>query len=1111
MSTTNERPEERILDLSQVLNLSVRGAGLVIGPGLSTYPTVVDEALRHIRTRFPYTVGSVHHYYDFAEKLLAENQSEDANLREELQSFFRKQATNPQLRRLVRPRWKAVFSLSEDDFFKQELALYLNGLPTTLSVTGISHPDVQPEIRSIPIFELLGDINDVRAVSRIAVTRAEFLARRRTWRDMLARAPDFMKGAVLVFAGTSSVTDLVAEFLNEALALKPLIATQLVFLHDDPTALDPRVLSLIAGRCSVFRVKATLPEVCEAVSATREPYAAAQTVLPLSDIPYDPEELTSVADQLACVPIAAQLSQTSKAERVRLLDILFSPSHLDWSPFAADLDFRREVASIVKARIEHAFQNALPPSAKFIGIKGESGIGKTTTLKRVAYDLAQEKYLCLWIRKSYGEISGGRFDTVLKRVEKSIGTKRIKVIFFYDDPLSGNIALQDMFSTLALSRIDWVAVLCVRNSDLTNSRLADTEPFAASNAVEFTELLTEREMQALPEYLAKIGAATSVEAAQVLVNGLRSRSGQDILCALWYALPSTRASLSTSISDEYVRLGGAEGVVTTFAEAVADTMAVARRAYELVATATGLGAAVPMEVLVRSLGVEYGLWIEMCSANRPLWGLLYDVPYVTAETHGYRTRNEVVTRVLLRLLNGGLVTHVGEFRCLRDMIRACVISSPPYHEFLIDILVRKREALSDIMSYEQGLELYDLALNSYPRRDRTLAHHRGLWIKNVGRDTSRAYEALEYARAIPVTGASQEPEAFVFTSMAATVVQAVKENRLEPQDGLSKVEELLGSANRLETLNLHSQHVHASLLVELATRLRLTDREAFFVSLQRAARIVDYTLLLINPETTRSLDAGDGVQMLLALRSQIFTSHLDLMDAQSAADELFQRSHNQLGFALVGRRMLLTAVEANKGAAFKKVLTYIENVVEQIGRDGQEPCIELVILRAELFIKWRVLRVAGRVEWVDLRSDLDKVVQNHRFSRDPLWLFYSAVAHYHLNEYTQAEALFGQLRAMHLPRISRSSHRCVFLDLNGNPEYLQGELQPGPDRRRYILFPRLSTVVMVKGSEFSQPDGTTVHAYIVFTMEGPLAVSSLAGAMRERGPVDKVARPVRPL
>ena len=97
--------------------------------------------------------------------------------------------------------------------------------------------------------------------------------------------------------------------------------------------------------------------------------------------------------------------------------------------------------------------------------------------------------------------------------------------------------------------------------------------------------------------------------------------------------------------------------------------------------------------------------------------------------------------MILETVNAGALGRTGEIRILRELLRACDSSHPTYREFCLSILLRGR---IHGLSYEDGLSLFDTALDALPLQDKTLKHHRGRWIRRHGNPIV-AEQALEEA------------------------------------------------------------------------------------------------------------------------------------------------------------------------------------------------------------------------------------------------------------------------------------------------------------------------------------------------------------------------------
>jgi hypothetical protein len=97
------------------------------------------------------------------------------------------------------------------------------------------------------------------------------------------------------------------------------------------------------------------------------------------------------------------------------------------------------------------------------------------------------------------------------------------------------------------------------------------------------------------------------------------------------------------------------------------------------------------------------------------------------------------------------------------------------------------------LGYEEGLALYEAALAALPHPDRTLMHHMGLWIKNMGGDPVKAKEVLSAALATKVYPYTTRPEAdeHIHTSLAATTLDEIDKGKCLLDTGKQSVLEHL--------------------------------------------------------------------------------------------------------------------------------------------------------------------------------------------------------------------------------------------------------------------------------------------------------------------------------
>jgi hypothetical protein len=1053
-----------------------------------------SELLGKLRQVYPDVEGGdlCGSYLDYADAVIAAAAASEGKIRTEIEAFFDNQlARNPTLSVMIKANWTAVIALCSDDHLRQELRDFIYKKPTNWALSTVASSNDTISQTTVPYYALLGDIRDKRETHRLAISRSQYLKRTRTWTEMLHSLPDIIKADPLVFMGTDNIVERVCDLMNELFKLAPRIPKRLIFLADDHTPSNPVFKNLVTENCQLQIVEATLREIGDVLSKESLSISKLPLFADTSQRTIEFKALADIEDQVAYVPRKEEVDANPE-ERNRLVDSLFRPTHLDWAPYNLEMQFRRDICEEVQIAIRNAFLGNPEHSARIIRLSGETGIGKTVALRTIAFDLAQDEYLCLWIKKSYGEVSGGRFETVITSIAKGLKRKKTKVVFFLDDPWGSRVRPREVIASLEDAPFEWVLVICDRKSDvLLSSPDRDSQVVSNSVPTEIPADFSEAEIQRLPEYLLSLNVAEDLENARRMMLAPGMKHSRDILCSLWYMLPQTQGAIEESLITEYQRLGEVEKAITALASAAGASKSIARRAYELVTTTSGFGnTPLPVEVLVSALGVSYQEWGESSGAGKPLWGLLYDEDYPSAESYAYRTRNTVVTEVLLRMLNKGTSGHTGEFRCLKELIRACKSASAPYRTFLKDILVERRKLIESRFNFEQAMELYELAQWAYPRPFALLDHHKCIVKRHLGGNLQKIYDEIKMLirKSYDRTILDQDSPANLNTSAAATLNRLVKTGEINPVDGANLAFDHISHALADDQYSLHTHHVHADMLVGIGESLRDEDEAACMLNLSRAAAIIDRALLLVPPQGPKSAEQHQSVGMLKRIRERILMGVTDLDSARALALQHFDETGDQVELAFVARIMLGKAIETSKGGNFKKVAEFLREAFKRVTNRSGEPSSELSLCRVELIINWHILPNHGPVYWEQFVADINRLQESPRFLNDSLLSFFGAVGKFHLRQYPDAEVLFQRLRMDRQRNETRGELRCYYIGDKTEPQVLEGRIRDAFGEKRFIYCPELGTDVLVKHRHLTLRPDEPQHCKIGFSMLGPIAV-----------------------
>lgn len=993
------------------------------------------------------------------------------------------------LKYLAQPVWSACISLTQDMLFESSLRDHLDARPQSMALTVVDAVSQLIPPRSIPVYKLLGNMESRDSESMLAVSRSELLRREQGWLQLMRTAADFCRDAPLFFIGTQVDLDLTRRFIS-------LLATQarpsfskLFFLKQDSPLADPTIRALCAS-FDVQLVDATIRDLAESIRSNRQAGPVPQARM-LTGVAGDVKgALSKIAGVVSVVPAEKPSDENHAASHMpQLVDALFRPVAIDWQPFQYQLDLRRTVTDSLLSAILSPRTSA---KATSVVLRGDAATGKTTLLKRAAIEASQVGVLALWCRRSvFGNWARSfrEFSRELAAISESDRTS-LHIALFCDDPWQMRIDAAELLRCFESCPCPVTVIFAVRNSDYFSAGGGETSlGIRPDEEFDLEFVLDSAEQSELRNLLVRLNIAPDVTEAEKQISAVRSSNASDILCSLWYLVPETKFQLSESLRDEYCRLGETRERIGSIASSVAGS-SVARRAYEFVTVTSSLDIGLPIEVLVRALGIQYDEWLSMSEDGRPLWGLLYDANDVEAQTVVFWTRNEIVNRVLLDLVNGGISTHSGEVRVLRELLEACSVGSMVYREFVVDVLVRARSKLEARLSFDQGMGLYETARRSLPHADRVIEHHKGIWMQKQGgpERLSEAYRQLTNALESPVYPGSERDarREHIHTSLGATILDMVRAETMQPEAALEVIQDHARQASNPTFFNPHSAHVVAGLFYELAKRATNDRTPAAAISVSEALSEIDRAIQYIGTSSRARGHYEKDVSMLGDLQRRILQLIPEEDNLKEWASEIFRKSGQQVGFEAATRRLIDDAAISGKGSDFNQARIYLDQVQREIMEAGRLLSPEMHAVLADLEIHWRIDRVAGAVKWQDLIGHLEGVLAVHRYRDDPLRNFYRAVALFHMGSYTDANAIFAQLRRQSLSSMLPAEPRCAYRGAEGSPKRFQGILEH-KHSQYYLFIQELGVSVLCQRPERGG-HGTTTHAYVVFSLNGPLAI-----------------------
>lgn len=1047
---------------------------------------IVAEISEYAEVQSDQTIGQL---LDSA-KVLSE--AELVRLRDGVKDRYRNGTSPFHLEPITKVNWSACISITKDLRFESELRNYLDSQPNSRSATVVSNEDTIVPSGSIPIYKLYGNILETEDRSALALSKSEILIRQAIWPKMIRAISDYLKGGELIFLGTDNSHEDVQWILTSLLTLSPLGPKKLIFLRSDSTYKNDTVSSLLRN-FDVTICDANVSEIATAISEIKPKQSAFDFPIAIySDSTKLNTKLAKYSHVISLVPTECPKIDFTQ-HRNSLLDSLFRPTSVEWTPYLLNLALGRDITDELESKIDEIFKgHENSKRHECIIVRGEASVGKTTVLKQLSVKVAAKGTVVIWIRRRAAGSTLRIFREMSRELmehAKSNAEQLTKLMIVCDNAIGLNVnpnELMDCFDSLSLPIC---FVFSIRMSEYFSS--ADNQPSLFSNPESDFEIpyeLTADEISRLPSMLVDIGAAENTYNAQKQIDSANTSVSSDILCSLWYLLPETQSSIANSLQDEYVRLGNIQQMVESAAANAADSSDIAKRAYEAVTVLSNMNIGLPIEVLVRYLNVDYQDWVEIVGHGRPLWGLLYEEYDETGTTISYRTRNEVVTKVLLELVNGGAVGHSGEGRIISELVRACSIGTSVYREFVMSVLITHKDKIQNIFTYDKGLQLFDLARSVLPFEDRVLEHHKGLWMQNDRENLHKAYHQLERAMECNEYPGSNRsaPISHIQNSLAATVIMMIEEGKQEISSGVELVQEHLLIASREGMFNLYSLHISANLYFTLATtRPENMDSQLSIICISNALEIVENACQKIGRfDGMKSIIRyRKDIELLSELREKIIEESVPLEELKKVAESIFERDGSSAGFILAARKQLSIANRERKGKAYNGVKDYLDACIDRVGVVNSSATLELRAVRVDLVVRWRLQTPTGAIDWEQFRDDTDAVRKSAKYNDDIVKQFYHAVALYNMSDFSTANAIFSQLRRLRSKGMDMRLVRAWYVGPEGYPRRCQCRIVRSQSRY-YAEFTEMGIDIPLVHLPSDGAVGTTVQVYIGLSLNG---------------------------
>ncbi len=1078
--------QSKTISIDQFAKLLLGGPGLILGPLQSLSSGSYLELQNHIVDQCG---GTGQSFFELGSKAISAGKSEE-EIRKLAHDFIAKQQRNPSINAIAKTRWNAVVSFCIDTNFETKFRSEMDRPSrnrTVIVLDDFSRP-IPP--RGIPVFKALGSLYR----EDFPVTTAGFVRQRSQWRRIVPCFAEHVRASPVVCLGMLGLEEILLDFFGEMLADRSTAPSHVIFLADDPLSNNRSIAELLRGRTNMATVNGSLSDVLKEVSAASQSGYGA--MLQFNDDATDPLVVFSSHEDVVCTVNRQIMSTCGADDRLLLLDLLFAPNSARWDPFVFGYDFPRERNRQLLERIK---STATDSGDCLCVLHGSAATGKTTLLKRIALDLVKNNWLVFWQRTSFLPDPSRQLRALFEDIKKLARERFSGLVFFIDDPTSaGNYTAELVMAAANAAQIRITIVVGIRTIEWLTTKNNGDYLSKSTIIEELHDQFTDSEWLDLPLYLSKIGAFSSKEEAQSKMrsNGNSRATARDILSMLYYLLPQTRGSISSSVRSEYFRLGDMSGLRSIVIGAQQHTTEMLRDAYEMVAASDLYRTPLPVEVLVSALGVDYGPWIDASKPGGPAWGILYYDDTLDGSTY-YRTRNAVITDLLIQTINGSLSNRSGEVRLLLKLLRACKDRTGPiYREYCVRLLVPITRL--DRLDYLDGLSLFDAAIDSLPFQDRTLLHHKALWIKNKGRDSVLAESVLKEALRAPSYPYTEREELseHIQTSLAATILDSIDAGKTSLEEGSQRVFDCLAKARNGSSVNAKAVHVNANLAIRHVLQLKDSPGIDKFLAACGAVSEVDRALMVLENPAGSNRSNFDDVRALNEVRDKLFMSISDIESLEAAAEESFARYRTQEGYVLAAQKYLGLAKTANKGTQYKKGFDYCVRIRNKVGEQGLAVSSRLAEIQLQIYYQWMIVRLQSssfansRIDWVLVEQMCREVLQDSEIARAPIYKYIFAVAIAHQGHWDKANQVFTQLRQFGISSEMLWKPRGLIQNDDGGPRQFQGVVRQGADRK-LIKIEEISQEFYCDRQSAWVRDNELTHCYLQLAFGGATALSEM--------------------
>lgn len=849
-------------------------ATLFIGSGVSNLCNAPDgkTLLNLLKKDFPSTDQETTSLTDLFQDLIDDPDCGPEKLYEYLRNIFLPLTSGDFHQALTDFDWNAIFTTNYDRLIEQ--AYEDRGLAAKLR--RIVEYDYEINLRDktkVFLFKLMGSTDiHLGQEGDMVLSRKQYHENLANRNRYLQQLRDFLLGSTLIIMGYSGRDRLLFDVIEKTMEKRTPDKTPYSFMLISEGTLSSKNANILGSK-KIIPIYITLPDFMKHIKQNKP--APSSVVVPQTcyrtisvetiKIPISEEDFSNYSEDFEI--LTDEEIAALKGDK----GLFFKAMNRSWGAFKENWDFKREVYSDVKKRVLSELAKTDPKDNVVLTVTGPPGSGKSTTLRRLAYDIYCGGCPVIILNEHTSKLDYRLIDSFIvqinHRFDEAIGGERhkaIKPLILIDDAPSLLFDPSRISQYLRSRSRSALVVVGGRTGEWYESWYTGVSASIPKNTYEQRDLMNSDEINAFLKYLEE------VLDTRLSVEDIQAKCESSFFASMYTAIDTTHRPLDEIIKGLY-----------------RDLPADAKKAYEIVCCLHQFGLTLPQLLLARYLD---------CYTVNQLFEILTpktrDAIIEDEDLFGnlfYRSPHRIIARKTVEFFFGDPAIQLG---LLEDIISKVNFNVRSERGLIERLLVRNIHK-SDF-SFRQKQDLYKKACEK--QEIRSVVHHWGI-LEMDNDNMDEAKKLLERALNIkePSGLFKGESDRNILTSLGVLHSHIALSNyKNNPEIALKNVdlaESYFQKAKTTGTMGEHPYGAHASMLYEIACLT--TDATDKMNYLSSALQIIDDT-------KKRGIAKKEGT-FLDEIELKIWAMLDDEKKIYDAIEAIAEKRHSAKGYYLYAR------------------------------------------------------------------------------------------------------------------------------------------------------------------------------------------------------------------